>query len=316
MLGMPKISYIKMDRSRKSNIFQKFNFFVPILLAGMSIGLSCLNQDSSNIDINQSDTSFEENYFLAIGNTDIAVGTNRIIFSIIDKINGPIILEEVRVNYYYLDPKSTFKFHAPAKFVKWPASNKGVYVSHTSFDKAGKWGVSVITPDGMYNVQAGIVVKDRSDSPSIGKLIPSSTSKTSKDVSDLSQLTTSLIPNPKLYELSIDEAISNGKSTVLTFATPAFCSTATCGPQVEIISSLSTLYKGNVNFIHIEIYEHPHEISGNPSNATMSPIVMEWGIKTEPFTFVIDNDGVLRYKYEGFVTKKELIKSIDKITKY
>ena len=48
----------------------------------------------------------------------------------------------------------------------------------------------------------------------------------------------------------------------------------------------------------------------------MSPIVIEWGIKTEPFTFVIDNDGVLRYKYEGFVTEKELIESIDKITKY
>ena len=313
---------MKMDKSPKLSIFWKLNIFVPILLVGISIGLSCLSQNPINPYSEQDDIHFdennvvEENYFLAIGNTDIAVGTNRIIFAIIDKTNGPIILDEVSVNYYYLDSTSTFEFQVPAKFVKWPASNKGVYVSYTSFDKAGRWGVSVITPDGMHDVQAGIIVKNQSDSPDVGKPVPDSTNKTSKDVSDLSELTTSLIPNPELYELSIDEAVNNGKSTVLTFATPAFCSTATCGPQVEIISSLSTLYKNNVNFIHIEIYEHPNKISGNPSDATLSPTVMEWGIKTEPFTFVIDNRGVLRYKYEGFVTEKELIESIDKITEY
>ena len=311
-----------MHSAPKLNICCELSFFLSILLIGISTGLSCSNPDPTKAVSEQNDIHFgenktiEENLLLAIGNTDIAVGTNRMIFAIIDKINGPIIHDEVKVNYYYIGSTTTLEFQVSAKFVKWPMSNKGVYVSHASFDKAGRWGISVITPNGTHDVQAGIIVKDQSDTLSVGTPVPASINKTSKDVSDLSELTTSPIPSPQLYKLTIAEAINNGRPTVLTFATPAFCSTTTCGPQVEIISSLSTLYKNSVNFIHIEIYEHPNNISGNPYGANLSPIVMEWNIKTEPFTFVIDNRGVLKYKYEGFVTEEELVESIDKIAAY
>ena len=32
----------------------------------------------------------------------------------------------------------------------------------------------------------------------------------------------------------------------------------------------------------------------------------EWGLPSEPWTFVVDREGIVRAKYEGFVTEDEL----------
>ncbi|GIT69223.1 MAG: hypothetical protein Ct9H300mP27_03270 [Chloroflexota bacterium] len=44
----------------------------------------------------------------------------------------------------------------------------------------------------------------------------------------------------------------------VVFATPAFCVSATCGPQLEILTRLKEKYQDRVNFIHVEAFENPH----------------------------------------------------------
>ena len=247
---------------------------------------------------------------VALAVTDIAVGPNRFAFGILDRNSEPVRVLEAKVSFLYLE---TYPFElrgqATASFVEWPGGNAGVYSTDVSFDKAGRWGaiVEVTRPDGTVAVgQPGFVVKEQSSAPGIGKPVPSSRNKTASDTSDLTEITTSAVPDPDLYQLRIVEAVSNGKPTVVTFATPAYCQTATCGPQVAVVTAIKDQHRDSGNFIHIEVYDNPNEIQGDLSRAKVSPILEEWGLQTEPFTFVLDSQGLVAAKFEGFVSQAEL----------
>ncbi len=116
-----------------------------------------------------------------------------------------------------------------------------------------------------------------------------------------------------LDRMTIAEAISGGLPTLVTFATPAFCTSATCGPQVEVVSTIKERYKGRANFIHIEVYDNPHEMEGDVSKGRLSPLLDEWGLRSEPFTFVIDADGLVAAKFEGFATEDELESALQEV---
>lgn len=57
-----------------------------------------------------------------------------------------------------------------------------------------------------------------------------SPNKTLYTVERLEELTTDYTPDPDLYQLTIAEALITGRPTVIVFATPAFCTSPTCGP--------------------------------------------------------------------------------------
>jgi hypothetical protein len=246
---------------------------------------------------------------VALASTDLAVGSNRLAFGVLGG-SGPVRGLRVKTRFVFVDgDPSAILFEAGARFVAWPGGAGGVYViDDVEFDAAGRWGMIVegVTEDGTAIVgQSGLVVNEHSSSPALGAAAPRSASKTASDVADLSELTTSRVPDPSLYELSIADAIDDGQLTVVTFATPAFCQTATCGPQVEVLSSLRPRHAESA-FIHVEVYDNPNEIEGDLSNAVISPLMEEWGLLTEPYTFVIDSDGLIAAKFEGFVTEQEL----------
>ena len=246
---------------------------------------------------------------VALASTDLAVGPNRLVFGVLGD-SGPVRSPNVKARFVYVDGDATaVLFEAEARFVEWPGGASGVYViDDVEFDSAGRWGMIV---DGVMDDetaligQSGLVVNQESSSPAVGSPAPRSASKTSADVADLSELTTSPIPDPGLYDLSIADAIVAAQTTVVTFATPAFCQTATCGPQVEVLSSLRLRHTEST-FIHVEVYDNPDEIEGDLSRARISPLMEEWGLVTEPFTFVIDPAGQIAAKFEGFVTEEEL----------
>ena len=78
-----------------------------------------------------------------------------------------------------------------------------------------------------------------------------------------------------------------------------------------MLKQLKTTRSAQINVLHVEVYDNPPEIRENGiSVARLSPILAEWGLPTEPWTFVIDADGIVRAKYEGFVSSEELEKAI------
>ena len=241
--------------------------------------------------------------------SDLAVGPNRFAFAVFDEDRSPVRVARIDVTYLPLSGEERVERTAEAVFRRWPTGHAGVYSVQVEFDRAGPWGMLGRFTDADGNAvlaQTGITVKEQSSSPGIGQAVPASMSRTLDETEDLGNLTSSLSPDPDLYRVSIADAVGNGLPTVVSFATPAFCSTATCGPQVDILSDLKEKYAPGANFIHIEVYENPDEMFTNTSNGRLSPVMDEWGLATEPVTFVLGSDGIVTGKFDGFVNEEEL----------
>ena len=65
--------------------------------------------------------------------------------------------------------------------------------------------------------------------------------------------------------------------------------------------------KNGVDFIHIEIYE------GNDPAKGVNKWVDEWKLRSEPFTFVVDKNGIIRSRFEGAFSAAELEQAVSKI---
>ena len=202
---------------------------------------------------------------VALASTDIAVGDNRVVFGLIRQGKGPMRDAEVNVETFLLKASGPDgpRQVVPAAFQVWPGGSGGVYIANLAFDETGEWGLGfrLKHPDGSES-QAGtrVQVKETSATPALGSAAPRSQNKTSRDVDKLDELTTDTDPDPDLYAKTIAEALDEGKPLVVSFATPAYCRTATCGPQLDTLKHLKTTHSGRVNFIHVEVYDNPPEI--------------------------------------------------------
>jgi hypothetical protein len=248
--------------------------------------------------------------------SDLAVGPNRFAFAVFDEDREPVRVAKIDVTYLPLSGDDREELTAEAVFRKWPTGHAGVYSVQVEFDRAGPWGMLGRFVDDEGNTvlaQTGITVQERSASPAIGQAVPPSMNRTLDRVTEVSKLTSSLSPDRDLYRLTIADAIASGMPTVVTFSTPAFCSTATCGPQVDIVSKLKSRHASRANFIHVEVYDNPDEMLTNVSNGRLSPVMDEWGLKTEPVTFVLGADGIVAGKFEGFVNEEELESALSEV---
>ena len=186
---------------------------------------------------------------------------------------------------------------------------RGIHSIELTFDRAGAWGLEVSLPrsDGStVQISFSFPVREQTRAPAVGQPALRSHSRTLRDVDSLAELSTGREPEPALYELSLSEAIVQSRPLVVVFASPAVCTNALCGPQVEVLSELAARYGERANFIHIDLYENPHEIRGDLDRAVWTPILAEWGLETDEWIFVVDARGIVAARFEAFVTREEL----------
>ena len=241
--------------------------------------------------------------------SDIAVGRDRLAFGVVRRDGPPLQAESATVRTYYLPPNTEAREarqSLTASFEAWPFS-AGVFSVYPDFDVAGAWELETefTTPDGQEVVaKSAFAVKEVSDTPAVGSPAPASVSPVATDVPHLAHITTAREPDPALYAISIHDAIAEGKPFVAGFSTPRYCTTGTCGPQVEQLSSLRERYGDRANFIHVEVYKDPHlfEEGSRPGRDDVAGAVQEWGLPTEPWTFVVDAEGIIRAKFEAFTS--------------
>ncbi len=86
---------------------------------------------------------------------------------------------------------------------------------------------------------------------------------------------------------------------MIVFATPRYCTSRVCGPVVDIVRTLIPTYGDRVAFVHQEIWE-----SG--ALQKFFPTVEEWNLRSEPWIFVVDGQGLVRARFEGVTTRREL----------
>jgi len=179
---------------------------------------------------------------------------------------------------------------------------RGLYVTQIGFARAGNWGIEILVhqKDGSHEVaRTAVTVLDMSHTLAVGSPAPRSHNLIASDVRDLRQIDTSARPDPRLHQVRIGDAIKQRKPQLIVFATPQFCTSRMCGPVVDIVRTLLPAYGKRVAFTH-------HEIWQDFAEKKVFPTVEEWRLITEPWIFVVDGRGIIRAKFEGLVTAREL----------
>lgn len=192
----------------------------------------------------------------------------------------------------------------------WAIPNvRGFLVAHVDLTAPGRWEV-VLEPEGSsptaptpFGVQASSPVPDVGD-PAIA-----AETRTHPE-HDLSVISSDPDPDPRLYELSLDDALGNGQATVVAFATPAFCQTASCGPTLEVVKDVMGDHP-DLNFVHVEIYSDLDAAAGG--RLEIVPAVEAWGLPSEPWVFVVDSEGTVTARFEGATGADELRRALENV---
>jgi hypothetical protein len=181
-----------------------------------------------------------------------------------------------------------------------------IYVVHFRIRRPGRYWL-VAEPVGAKIQALGIVdVKPRSDSVAVGAHAPASATPTLASAHGVaSKLTTRIPPDRALLRYSIAGSIVAHKPFVVTFATPRFCESRTCGPVVDVVDYVRRRFAGSgIRFIHVEVYEH------NRPSLGYNRWMHQWGLSTEPWTFLVGADGRVKAKFMGSVSARELAAAV------
>jgi thiol-disulfide isomerase/thioredoxin len=132
-----------------------------------------------------------------------------------------------------------------------------------------------------------------------GSVAPRLPTKTLADVGgDMSRITTYRQPDERMYQYSLDKALATGKPILLEFATPGHCSV--CDRQLQITKSLLDKYQSQVLFLHMDQYENPEAFKA-------------YRVIGDPWTFVIDSHGIVRYQQPGPMLYNEMETAIQSV---
>jgi hypothetical protein len=141
--------------------------------------------------------------------------------------------------------------------------------------------------------------------PDVGQRAPRVHTPTPADVGgDLAKIDTRIPPDDMHEDLA---KVLGRKPVVLVFATPQFCQSRICGPVVDEEEQVKQRYGNRVSFIHMEIY------NDDEPNKGVRPQVLAYHLPSEPWTFVIDRHGVIRARFEGALSVREMEAAVKEV---
>lgn len=182
-----------------------------------------------------------------------------------------------------------------------------IFMTRFDIEQPGTYWV-LAEPVGGRRIQAlgNVVVRDKPVAPAVGDPAVSVDSPTLANAT-IKQLTTSKVPDPGLYRSSVKDALAAKAPFVVTFATPAYCTSRTCGPVVDVVSTVRKRHAASkIRFMHIEVYQ------GNDPTKGPNRWFKAWHLPSEPWTFLVGPDGKVRERFEGTVSVGELDAAVKK----
>jgi len=179
-----------------------------------------------------------------------------------------------------------------------------IYVMHVRIPWSGRYWL-VAEPNGAKTQALGIIdVAARSRSVALGAKAPRSDTPTLA-TAPASKITTSRPPDLLLLHTSIAQALAAHRPFVVTFATPRFCTSRTCGPVVDVMEAVRRQFASRgIDFMHVEVYKDNDPTKG------YNRWMRQWGLLSEPWVFLVGSDGRVKAKFEGSVSAAELAAAV------
>jgi hypothetical protein len=179
-----------------------------------------------------------------------------------------------------------------------------IYVARFDVRRPGKYWL-VAEPAGA-RIQAVSVfeVQARLPVPAVGARAPASATPTLGSA-PVSALTTAQPPDRSLLRYSVAGSLAAQAPFVVTFATPKFCTSRVCGPVVDVVEAVQRRFASHrVRFIHVEVFR------GNDPSKGLNRWMRQWGLMSEPWTFLVGPDGRIKAEFQGSVSEAELSAAI------
>ena len=250
--------------------------------------------------------------------SELVVGTQqRVPIGVLDH-GTPVSDATVHVRAFLIQGTTgVFKGESDAPFKGAGLEGAGVYVAHLDLGSAGSWGLDVTAsrPNGERATMRLATYADGRPLtvgppivPAVGQPAPASHNPTARDA-DVTTIDSGRPPDD-MHQISIADAIAQHRPTLVVFASPAFCTSRTCGPEVKAVQSLEPAYKDKLTFIHVEIYR---DFVPDPSKRKLAQTVLDWRLQTEPWIFLLDSKGIIQSRFEGATATDELKTAIDQL---
>lgn len=106
-----------------------------------------------------------------------------------------------------------------------------------------------------------------------------------------------LDPPCSMHDHTVAEALAAHKPILLQFASPIHCTI--CDGQLRMVDDLKKKYMDKMVFIHIDGYRDPDSVT-------------QWGHKGDPWCYLIDKKGIIRFVLPGSSIYGELESDIVK----
>jgi hypothetical protein len=181
-----------------------------------------------------------------------------------------------------------------------------IYVADLRLTRPGKYWL-LAEPEGGPSdakVQAlgNVLVQKEDPAPDVGDVAkPSDNPTLASSGGNAASITTAMPPDESLLRYSVADSLAAQVPFVVTFATPKFCSSRTCGPVVDVVEEVAHRFEGeNVRFIHVEVFTDNDPAKG------YNEWMRQWELPTEPWTFLVGSDGTIVDRFEGTVSVHEL----------
>lgn len=243
-----------------------------------------------------------------VANSDIAVGPNsRVQIGLVgptgERLGSPDT--PIRVEIQPADESVAAKTY-DAEWLWLIPDVTGLYRIDADISVPGVWRLTVMPESGDALPDVGFQARRPTIAPDIGAPAPVAPIDTLATKA-LEDLTTDPDPDPDLYQLTMEEAFTSGRPTVVVFSTPAFCQSATCGPTLDTVKSVKSEFP-EVNFMHVEVYTDINAPGFTPGPEFLAPALGPdyWNLPTEPWVFVVDMSGLVIARFEGSLTPDDL----------
>jgi hypothetical protein len=232
---------------------------------------------------------------------------NRVAFGVIDDTAG--FLYGKTALYVARSPTSPAKgpYVAPADVLVTEAPYRSeqaatesdpfaaVYAAQVPFEKPGKYAVMAVTlVDGKPVAAPGelqVTTSAKDQVPEVGEEAPKAETDTVASAGGDVEAIDTRRPTSDMHA-NLAEQLGK-KPVALLFATPQLCQSRVCGPVVDVALQLRSRYGDQVEFIHQEVY------TDNDPNKGLRKPLQEFGLPTEPWLFVVGEDGKVKARLEG-----------------
>jgi hypothetical protein len=182
-----------------------------------------------------------------------------------------------------------------------------IFVYRHDFDP-GVWEARAVA-DGQPST-AAFQIDAKSPSPTVGGRAIPSLSPTVSDARGVDPICTRT-PPCSMHAMTIADALTARKPLIVIFGTPRFCTSRTCGPSVDLIENEKKQVGTKANFVHVEVFRNT-KVALTPNGD--APTYAQWKLATEPWTYFIGADGVIKDRWLGAFGSDELRRAVGALT--